>query len=100
MGTEYEKDFDDEVYEDGFYEDNFDEEELTDDEDNVLDEADEDDKEDWDEIDEKKIDVSFACEDCDYRWEDVIIKRRDELDGIEDINPACPMCGSINITQI
>jgi hypothetical protein len=99
MGTEYEKDFDDEVYEDGFYDDNFDEEELSDEE-HVVDEEEEDNDEDWDDVDEKKVDMSFACEECDYRWEDTIIKRKDELDYDEDISTTCPMCGSTNITQI
>lgn len=99
MGTEYEKDFDDEVYEDEFYDDNFDEEELSDEE-HLIDEEDEDNEEDWGDLDEKKVDVSFACEECDYRWEDTVIKRRDELDYDEDISTTCPMCGSTNITQI
>lgn len=100
MGTEYEKDFDDEVYEDGFYDDNFDEEELSDEEHVVDEEEEEDNDEDWDDVDEKKVDMSFACEECDYRWEDTIIKRKDELDYDEDISTTCPMCGSTNITQI
>ena len=38
---------------------------------------------------------SFVCEDCDYRWED-------NLPG-EDWEPqnlVCPMCGSVNVTQL
>ena len=49
---------------------------------------------------DKKIDVSYACEDCDYRWEDVITRRKDDLDLYEETTTACPMCGSTNITQI
>jgi DNA-directed RNA polymerase subunit RPC12/RpoP len=98
MGTEYEKDFDDEVYEDDFYDDNYNEEELID-EDHYLDD-DEKEVDDWEDDGDKKIDVSYACEDCDYRWEDVITRRRDELDLYEESTTACPMCGSTNITQI
>ncbi len=99
MGLEYEKDFDDEVYEDEFYYDNLDEEELTDEE-PLPEEDDEDIEDDWDDEDEKKVDLSFACEDCDYRWEDTVIKRKDELDYNEELSTTCPMCGSTNITQI
>jgi hypothetical protein len=99
MGIEYEKDFDDEVNEDEFYYDNLDEEELTDEE-HLPEEEDEDIDEDWDDDDEKKVDLSFACEDCDYRWEDTVIKRKDELDYNEELSTTCPMCGSTNITQI
>ena len=46
----------------------------------------------------------FACEDCDYRWDDTYIKRKDDLNDVSDeefdINTVCPMCGSRNITQI
>jgi hypothetical protein len=98
MGLEYEKDFDDEVYEDEFYYDNLDDEELADEE--HFPEDDEDIEDDWDDEDEKKVDLSFACEDCDYRWEDTVIKRKDELDYNEELSTTCPMCGSTNITQI
>ncbi len=99
MGTEYEKDFDDEVYEDDFYDDNYNEEELID-EDHYLDDDEEEEADDWEEDGDKKIDVSYACEDCDYRWEDVITRRKDDLDLYEETTTACPMCGSTNITQI
>jgi hypothetical protein len=99
MGIEYEKDFDDEVYEDEFYYDNLDEEELTDEE-HLPEEEDEDIEEEWGDDDEKKVDLSFACEDCDYRWEDTVVKRKDELDYNEELSTTCPMCGSTNITQI
>jgi hypothetical protein len=98
MGLEYEKDFDDEVYEDEFYYDNLDDEELADEE--HFPEDDEYIEDDWDDEDEKKVDLSFACEDCDYRWEDTVIKRKDELDYNEELSTTCPMCGSTNITQI
>lgn len=100
MGTEFEKDFDDEVYEDDFYEDNYEGEELIDDDDEGKSSGGGDDGDDDLESDEKRIDVSFACEDCDYRWEDQIIKKKDEVDEIDFSDIVCPMCGSVNITQI
>lgn len=121
-----EREFDDEVYEDEFYEENYDEEELLGDEelnddgeiiDNdeelVEDDFEEDDEDLLEEDDEdavvtkktdkkrvRKIDVSYACEDCDYRWEDVIFKRKDVLEDDEEFEVICPMCGSVNVTQI
>jgi len=94
MPNEFEKEFDDEVYEDDFYEESFDDEEMIEDE--MLDEEEliEDDVEE----DEKHIAVILACDDCDYRWEDVIVKRKDE--DIEDLEIICPMCGSTNVSQI
>jgi predicted RNA-binding Zn-ribbon protein involved in translation (DUF1610 family) len=126
MAKEYqEKEFDDEVYEDGYYEDNYEEEELEeegdeiekgrktevkpkkslieaavdeDDDEKEKDEEDEDDEDSWDK--ERKINVSYACEDCDYRWDDIVIKKS-EFDSEEEIfETACPMCGSMSITQI
>jgi hypothetical protein len=119
MGKDVERDYEDEVYEDEYYDENFDEEELID-EDDIIDEeitaVDGKDlvDEDGDESDElegddeepvtkkkniRKVEVSFACEDCDYRWEDVIIKRKD-LEDTDEIDVVCPMCGSTTITQI
>jgi len=46
------------------------------------------------------VDVSYACEDCDYRWEDVIIKARELDDDEDERDVVCPMCGSTNITLI
>ena len=93
----FEKNYDDQVYEDEYYEEHYNEEELS--EESESPEAETEDDRDWDK--EKKIVISFACEDCDYRWEDQIIKPKDELlDEEEDFDVICPMCGSINITQI
>ncbi|GAB4111602.1 MAG TPA: hypothetical protein PL059_08700 [Spirochaetota bacterium] len=94
MPNDFEKEFDDEVYEDDFYEETFDDEEILEEE--ML----EDDLIEEDEVeeDEKQIAVILACDDCDYRWEDVIVKHKDE--DIEDLEIICPMCGSTNITQI
>ncbi len=94
MPNDFEKEFDDEVYEDDFYEETLDDEEMLEEE--IL----EDDLIEEDEVeeDEKHIAVILACDDCDYRWEDVIVKRKDE--DIEDLEIICPMCGSTNITQI
>jgi hypothetical protein len=129
MSNDFEREYDDDVYEDEFYEEHYDEEELTDDEelvegghkefddeedekyekdekdpdgaadDEVTDEGDAD---DWEKKNSVKVEVSYACEDCDYRWEDVIIKRKDVLEDEEvgEIEVACPMCGSVTITQI
>ncbi len=118
MSGGYEKDYDDEVYEDEYYEENFDDEELVD-EDDVFGEKkskdDEDDEDDDEFLDddlseedevaardvERKIDASYACDDCDYRWDDVIIKRKDVLEDYDDEHDIiCPMCGSINISII
>jgi DNA-directed RNA polymerase subunit RPC12/RpoP len=117
MGTDFEREFDDEVYEDEFYDEHFDEEELIDDEELKDDSKDLDDEPagpeeedaadaveseevEWDEDKELKVDVSYACEDCDYRWEDIIVKKKDRLEDEEEIDVVCPMCGSVNITQI
>ena len=78
----------DEYDEDDIYQ--LEEDELEDDEDEV-------EEDDWDDNVEKSIELSFACEDCDYRWDDIIEAVEGEID--ED-NIACPMCGSVNITQI
>ena len=94
-----EKEFDDQVYEDEYYEENYDEEELEEDEDDLKDDSDDD-----DEVEEKHIHVSYACEDCDYRWDAVIVKVKNgnlEDEGDDDYSEAvCPMCGSMNVEQI
>ena len=41
---------------------------------------------------------SFACEDCDYRWEDYYEDGVE--DDMEDRFPICPMCGSVAVTQL
>ncbi|HOP61920.1 MAG TPA: hypothetical protein PK358_02340 [Spirochaetota bacterium] len=102
MSDDYiEKDFDDEVYEDDYYEEHYNEEELTDldefsDEDDDSDEGDEE----RGERRERKVHISYACEDCDYRWDDVVIKKRDEFEEDLETDVICPMCGSANITLI
>jgi hypothetical protein len=95
MSNELEKDLNDEVYEDSFYDN---EEELGDEEEKVVEVQHDDD----DAVDdsESRIAVSFACEDCDYRWDDVIMKSKDNLDDDDDITATCPMCGSMNVSQI
>ncbi len=94
-----EKEYDDQVYEDEYYEENYDEEELEEDE-----KIKDDDSDDDDEVEEKHIHLSFACEDCDYRWDDVIVKIKGgnlEDEGDDDYSDvACPMCGSMNVEQI
>lgn len=62
--------------------------------------------EDWDEEEQdddgpSQLAASYACEECDYRW-DVVAE--DDLgygelkDVADDI--ICPMCGSTYVTQI
>lgn len=98
MGDDYkERDYDDEVYEDDYYEENYTEEELSDSEDYF----DDDDDEFADEDGERKIHISYACEDCDYRWDDIIIKKKRDVEEEDyDRDITCPMCGSINVTLI
>ncbi len=119
MAIGYERDYEDEVYEDEYYEEHFDEELI--DEEEVVDEEELEDEEGANDEDserevdeesdeegqvaaresERKIEVSYACEDCDYRWEDVIIKRKEVLDDYDDEHDViCPMCGSVNISII
>ena len=114
MGSDYhEKDYEDEVYEDGYYEEHYEEEELADESDRLKEEGlieeeeehvveegleeEEAPEEGWD--DEKKVTVSYACEECDYRWDDVIIKKKGEIEE-EELDIICPMCGSMNVTLI
>ena len=59
------------------------------------DEVDEFDEEEADEVTDEVV-ISYACEDCDYRWE---ITAEDEEEVYEEIQ-YCPMCGSANSTQI
>jgi hypothetical protein len=116
MGSDYhEKDFEDEVYEDDYYEEHYEEEELADDseraggeelieEEEAEAELEAEEEEDlgepgWDEDDEKKVTVSYACEECDYRWDDIIIKKKGVIEE-EEIDIICPMCGSMNVTLI
>lgn len=112
MGSDYhEKDFEDEVYEDDYYEEHYEEEELTEDSERLEEEELTEDEEaeesieeeaapgeGWDD-DEKKVTVSYACEECDYRWDDVIIKKKGAIEE-EEIDIICPMCGSMNVTLI
>lgn len=99
MSNELEKDLNDEVYEDSFYDN---EEELDDDDDDREKEetpiVDEEEAEEED--GETRIPVSFACDDCDYRWDDVIIRAKDDYSEDDDISATCPMCGSMNVSQI
>jgi hypothetical protein len=114
MANDYhEKDYDDEVYEDGYYEEHYEEEELADEseiieeeedpvrieDEEVIEEEDPVAEIDWDEEDEKKITVSYACEECDYRWDDVIIRKKGSIEE-EEPDIICPMCGSMNVTLI
>jgi hypothetical protein len=113
MGSDYhEKDYEDEVYEDDYYEEHYEEEELADESDHIREEGlieeeeeqpeegleeEELPEEGWD--DDKKVTVSYACEECDYRWDDIIIKKKGEIEE-EELDIICPMCGSMNVTLI
>jgi Zn finger protein HypA/HybF involved in hydrogenase expression len=88
MSSELEKDPNDEVYEDSFYDN---EEELAEEEPVVDDAA-------AVEEEETRTPVSFACDDCDYRWDDVIVKSKDDDD--DEFSATCPMCGSMNVTEL
>lgn len=59
-----------------------------------IEDMDEYDDDDDDDEEEEYVVLSFACEDCDYRWE-VTVEDEDQ----EEIQ-YCPMCGSSNTTQI
>ena len=96
MGDDYmEKDLDDQVYEDEYYKENYNEEELKD-SDDLLD----DDDDLHGEGGDRKVHISYACEDCDYRWDDVLIRKKHDIEEEADRDAVCPMCGSINITLI
>jgi DNA-directed RNA polymerase subunit RPC12/RpoP len=65
------------------------------------DDDDEEDQDDFEEDEEgvggeREIAVSYACEDCDYRWEVYLEEEDDELEDTQ----YCPMCGSANTSQI
>ncbi len=52
---------------------------------------------DWDEDpehDEDSAHSSFVCEDCDYRWDE------SADNDMESGMHVCPMCGSVNVTQL
>ncbi len=53
-----------------------------------------DDEDEWSDSEELEY-TSYVCEDCDYRWEEVT---PEEIDGNEMM--VCPMCGSVNVTQL
>lgn len=63
------------------------------------DEFDDDEDEDEEEEEVNEIVISFACEDCDYRWEVVVEENEEEEEDYEESH-YCPMCGSSNVTQI
>jgi hypothetical protein len=59
-----------------------------------------DEEADWNDFGNENGDASktsFACEDCDYRWEDFY----EEEDEISDEHyQTCPMCGSTAVSQL
>ena len=48
----------------------------------------------------KKFSVSFACEDCDYRWDMDFEVDSEEEAKVRENQEYCPMCGSVNTMQI
>ena len=95
----FEKDYDDHVYEDDYYEENYEGEELADDEEDDYDE--EYDDEDEGEPESKRVHLIYACEDCDYRWDDYVVGFVGSVEETESFGDvACPMCGSVNVEQI
>jgi predicted RNA-binding Zn-ribbon protein involved in translation (DUF1610 family) len=71
--------------------------------DEILFNSDEEWKEDENEEDNaNQSSASYACEDCDYRW-DAFTNDESSLNGMgeeEEDEIICPMCGSTYITQI
>ncbi len=63
---------------------------------------DDDDDEDDEEVGETKTSsISYACEDCDYRW-DATVETYNVINQYSDEGSTeyCPMCGSFNTLQI
>ncbi len=58
------------------------------------DELEDEEIDDWSEDEEDSEYTSFVCEDCDYRWEE---PSSEEMDASMAV---CPMCGSVNVTQL
>ncbi|MCU0821283.1 MAG: hypothetical protein MUC95_02275 [Spirochaetes bacterium] len=107
MGLKYKKNS-----EENLFGDSYNEEESLEDSDTyyeydeeISDEDDDDEEdleektEDSDDEDEQGVELSFACEDCDYRWDDYIVGEKEEIEN-EEFDIVCPMCGSVNISQI
>ncbi|MCB1193390.1 MAG: hypothetical protein H7A23_11885 [Leptospiraceae bacterium] len=51
---------------------------------------------DSDYLDEEEDIVTYACEDCDYRW----TPEESEEDDYSFEELICPMCGSSNVIEI
>ena len=87
-----------------FYEDNTNDEESGNDYYDEIEHEDEKDDDEEKELSDEdgedtRVHLSFACDDCDYRWDDIIIGNKEKIER-EEFDLACPMCGSIAITQI
>ncbi len=39
--------------------------------------------------------LSYVCEECDYRWD-----AQETADEVESEEACCPMCGSMNVSEI
>jgi len=55
--------------------------------------------EELDDENSRQVMASYACEECDYRWD--VMEENREYSG-EDYaeDTVCPMCGSTYVTQI
>ncbi|MBN2403785.1 MAG: hypothetical protein JXN64_15530 [Spirochaetes bacterium] len=90
-----------------FYDDNINDDEMLDGANDYYDEIDHDEEKEDDEEkelsdeegEETRYHLSFACDDCDYRWDDIIVGNKEKIER-EEFDLACPMCGSTAITQI
>jgi hypothetical protein len=87
-----------------FYEDNSNDEENGNDYYDEIEHEEEKDEDEEKELSDEdgedtRVHLSFACDDCDYRWDDIIIGNKEKIER-EEFDLACPMCGSIAITQI
>ena len=94
--NDYDDEYDDED-EDDDDEDEYDDEYDDEDEDDDYDDDDDEEEDDDDDDEDEEVVVSYACEDCDYRWD---ITFQDKKDAEIDESQYCPMCGSVNSIQI
>lgn len=104
MGFKYKKESEGNAFGDSYNEEDsledgemyhdYEEEISDDDEEDLEDQSDESDSEEG-----RGLDLSFVCEDCDYKWDDFFVGEKEEIEN-EEFDVICPMCGSVNISQI
>lgn len=56
------------------------------------------DSDDEDFIEEEDDIITFACEECDYRWTPEEVEEEEEEFNFDEL--ICPMCGSSNVIEI